>query len=240
MRQFLKSLTAHLPERWRHDLRRIYFRRLIHTGRFRSTEPEYELLVEFVSEGDWVLDIGANVGHYAVRLSELVGAQGRVVAVEPVPDTADILSSNLSCGKHRNATVLAVAASDSVRSLRMQIPLSPSGVSRYYQAQVTDDAGGFEVLGLPIDALSLPRRVTLVKIDAEGHDLAVLKGMAQLLARDKPILIVEDSSLEIRTMLSPMGYKAYRLSGSHNLFLDSRGTVPKVLSERSLSHHSLD
>ena len=41
-----------------------------------------------------LLDVGANVGHYTLRLSELVGEHGRVIAVEPVPETALIGDRN--------------------------------------------------------------------------------------------------------------------------------------------------
>ena len=40
-------------------------------------EPEYGCLGDWIAEGDWVVDVGANVGHYTVRLSQLVGVSGR-------------------------------------------------------------------------------------------------------------------------------------------------------------------
>src|SRR5206468_2890137 len=54
-------------------LKRTWYRWQIRTGRFRSDEPEFDALDQLVHEGDWVLDIGANVGTFTRRLSELVG-----------------------------------------------------------------------------------------------------------------------------------------------------------------------
>ena len=56
----------------------------IRRGRFRPNDPEYEQLPLFVKPGDWVIDIGANVGYYTWRLAHLVGQHGRVLAIEPM------------------------------------------------------------------------------------------------------------------------------------------------------------
>lgn len=47
-----------------------------------------------MAPGDWALDIGANVGHYTKRMSDLAGPEGRVIAFEPVPDTFAVLCAN--------------------------------------------------------------------------------------------------------------------------------------------------
>ena len=81
----LKRVAARLPLVWQHELRRVYFRRQIRHRRFMTDEKEYALLDTFLRSGDWVLDIGANVGHYSRKLSELVGRKGRVSARANVP-----------------------------------------------------------------------------------------------------------------------------------------------------------
>jgi 23S rRNA U2552 (ribose-2'-O)-methylase RlmE/FtsJ len=91
----LKRLAAALPASWQNDLKRAYFRRQIKKDLFTTSEPEYKNLHAFIAPGDWVIDVGANIGHYTKRLSELVGAGGRVIAVEPVPETFALLSSNV-------------------------------------------------------------------------------------------------------------------------------------------------
>ncbi|HEY6046625.1 MAG TPA: FkbM family methyltransferase, partial [Pyrinomonadaceae bacterium] len=69
---------------------------------------------------------------------------------------------------------------------------------------------------LALDALDLPTAVRLVKIDAEGHELSVLKGMRQLLTRDKPALIVEVSGEAVHALLTEMGYTRETLANSPN------------------------
>jgi len=79
----LKRLAALLPVSWQHELRWLYFHQQITRRRFMTDEKEYALLDSFLRPGDWALDIGANVGHYTMRMAELVGHSGRVSALEP-------------------------------------------------------------------------------------------------------------------------------------------------------------
>lgn len=56
---------------------------------------EIELLCSLVEPGDHVLDIGANIGLHTLYLSQAVGPDGRVIAVEPDPDNLRILRNNI-------------------------------------------------------------------------------------------------------------------------------------------------
>lgn len=68
----------------------------IRRNSFKTTEIEYSLLDKWIRPGDWVLDIGANVGHYSLKFSELVGESGHVLLFEPVLSTVDLLASNIT------------------------------------------------------------------------------------------------------------------------------------------------
>ena len=217
----MKRLAAMLPNSWQHELRRRHFQREIRRGRFYTDEKEYGLLDTLLAQGDWALDIGANVGHYTMRMAELVGPSGRVIALEPVPDTFSLLAANARLFSHANVSLLNVAASDRVAVAGMQIPQFTSGLSNYYQAHLSTGPGGLAVLTLPIDELTLPP-VRLVKMDVEGHELSALRGMRELLARDHPVLIVETSSQESMAFLASHDYAVERLTGSSNLLCRPR------------------
>jgi FkbM family methyltransferase len=212
----LKRIAALLPVPWQHELRRVYFSREIKRRRFMTDEKEFALLDSFLGPGDWALDIGANVGHYTLRMAELVGPKGRVVAVEPVPDTFALLAANARLFRHENVSLLNIAASDRVAAVGIAIPQFADGLTNYYQARLTATDDGLNVLALPIDALTLPA-VRLVKIDVEGHEMAVLRGMRALLERDHPVLIVETGSHETVDVLGDFGYAVERLAGSSNV-----------------------
>ena len=168
-------------------------------------------------EIDLVIDVGANVGHYTLRMSELAGPTGRVIAIEPVPETFALLAANVVLAPFPNVTLLNVAASDTTQLAGMAIPTFDTGLKNYYQASLVPTASALRVLTVALDALGLPQRVSVVKIDAEGHDHVVLRGMEALLRRDHPALIVETDSPEISGLLQGMGYQAEHLPESPNV-----------------------
>ena len=217
--RFLRRVAATLPAPWQRELKRLHFRGRIRRGTFVSDEPEFRLLSRWVARGDWVIDVGANVGFYTKRLAELVGPKGRVLAFEPVPETFVLLASNLeSCGLC-NVTLFNAAVSESAGVAAMRIPRhADTGLKNYYQAHLLGAGDGeLSVLTVSLDALHIPQAVKLVKIDAEGHELSVLRGMRETLARDHPTLIVEAPGPEVRELLGSLGYADTRFAGSPNV-----------------------
>jgi FkbM family methyltransferase len=183
---------------------------------FETDEAEYGKLGQWVKPGDWVLDVGANVGHYSSKLSQLVGHQGRVISFEPVPQTFEILAANMACCRARNVTLLNVAASDAMGTVGMSIPSFDTGLQNFYMASVTSDSPSLTVIAIPIDSLRFPSRIALAKIDVEGHELSTLKGMENLLKRDHPVLIVEGQAQPVSEFLRSFGYRFSETPGSPN------------------------
>lgn len=216
IKNLLKRMAAKFPAGWRQAFKRSYFGWQIRSDRFHADEPEYLLLDQYVRSGDWVLDVGANVGHYTLRLSNLVGPHGRVIAFEPVPDTFELLAANIAKLGARNVTLINAAASDSTGVAGMTMPKFETGLDNYYMAQLVTEGGEFSVLCICVDALKLQNRVSLVKIDAEGHELSVIRGMRELLKRHHPVLVVEDNVREVAPYLVALGYREQKITGSSN------------------------
>jgi FkbM family methyltransferase len=215
----MKRLAARLPDRWHNELKQLYFARQIRRGRFETDEKEFLRLSEWVHPGDWVLDIGANVGHYTCRLSELVGHTGRVIAFEPVPATFSLLTSNARLFAHRNVTLINAAASDRGGTAGIALPEFTAGLANFYQAHVSDEGAGLNVMTLTIDSLPLENPISLVKIDVEGHEAAVVAGMERLIRRCRPLLILETNSESLVSQICEIGYVAQRMEGSSNVLL---------------------
>ena len=220
MNIFAKRIVSLLPFRWQQGIKRKYFAFNIHNRNFKADEPDYEVLEHYIYEGDWVIDVGANVGHYSLKFSKLVGASGRVFAIEPVPETFEILTSNVQLFPFKNVTLFNVAASSGPAISCMKIPFFSFGLKNFYRASITDKKTDLNVYCVPIDALPICNSVRLIKIDAEGHELQVLHGMKSLLVRDKPFLIVETSSESVFDYLKEIGYKKNRLKDSPNYFFE--------------------
>lgn len=213
----LKKLASYFPEKWQVELKRIHYTRAIRRDRFSPDEPEDKILESLICEGDFVFDVGANIGHYTKRFSDLVGTTGRVIAIEPIPTTFSLLSANTSLFRFSNVTLLNVAASSATEVIGFTIPFLPQGLKNYYMANIDREHGELKVLCMPVDSLSLEQKVSLVKIDVEGHELEAIKGMQELIRRDKPTMIVETRSEEVVNYICDFGYTWKRLENSPNV-----------------------
>lgn len=222
--KLLKRIAALVPPLWQNELKRIHFRRQIRRDSFVTTEPEYAMLPTLVSAGDWVIDVGANVGHYTKRFSELVGPTGRVIAFEPVPETFALLAANLQVHPKANVTLVNAAVSDKTSIAGMSIPAFDTGLRNFYQAHLSESFdSSLRVLTLSVNSLGITHRIKLIKVDVEGHEAGVLKGMDEILRRDKPTLIVETGSGEVEDSMRQIGYSAERLVGSPNVLFRAKG-----------------
>lgn len=227
--KLLKEIAATFSPLFQDELKRIHYRRLMRRGSFVSLEPEYAILPSLISPGDWVIDIGANIGHYTNRLSELVGGTGRVIAFEPVPETFALLAANLRILSRTNVTLINAAVSDKTSIVGMSIPVFDTGLQNYYQAHLSNSLdSSLQVLTLSLDSLNINNKIALIKIDAEGHEAGVLRGMQEVLVRDKPTLIVETGSPEIEKKMESIGYTSQRLDGSPNVLFQDKEYQCKI------------
>lgn len=182
------------------------------------------MLDSLIKEGEWAIDIGANIGHYTSKLSSLVGKFGRVLSFEPVPESFEVLVSNTMLFPHRNVTLLNMAVSETSSLVGFEIPKWESGLNNYYEARIGAENPSVYALCCTLDSFNLEHKISLVKVDAEGNELAILKGMRGLLERDHPILIIEATRPDdLIAYLSLCGYSVKRLSKSPNLLFEPNG-----------------
>lgn len=87
---------------------------------------------------------------------EIVGPTGRVIAVEPIPETFALLAENARHAGHGNVSLLNCAASERTAILGMEIPRWSDGLDNYYQAHVVTGTAGLTILAFSIDSLALP------------------------------------------------------------------------------------
>jgi FkbM family methyltransferase len=138
--------------------------------------------------GDVFVDVGANVGSYAIPALLKVEASGIVFACEVDPRSLRCLFSSKMRFGYQNLVINGVAIGS-----RPGV-ISILGGGEMAHTYVLPDGGGHSFPMLPLDAF-LPafgaRRVRLIKIDVEGSELDVLKGATALLEAHKPFILVE-------------------------------------------------
>jgi FkbM family methyltransferase len=151
-------------------------------------------LARTVRAGMTVVDVGANFGYYTILFGELVGPAGHVVAVEPSPQALPLLRRTVELNGHTKRTRIVACALSSEAHGQGLLYLPDGEPKNACLVYERDIPGGVtvEVPVTSIDELSrdLPR-IDLVKIDAEGGEVGVIAGMAELIARDRPSIVLE-------------------------------------------------
>jgi FkbM family methyltransferase len=179
-----------------------------------------EAMAAVLKEGSVFVDVGAHIGYYSLEASKLVGPSGRVIAVEPNPPIVDKLRRNIKLNEFTNVKVYEAACTD--KTARLRFFPSPEERSLWSSLSPKNSGGedAIEVDGMPLDSIAeiekLPR-MDLVKIDVEGAEMQVLRGMEKILTTFRPRLIMElksdaldnlgASMEEVLSLLRQHGYK---------------------------------
>jgi FkbM family methyltransferase len=153
----------------------------------------------FLSPGDACVDVGSHVGYYTLLAATLVGPTGHVYAIEPAPDTYAALVANVELNGMLNVSSVAVAAGGEPGEARLlERPEGQSlrsSVVPSARSSVEDHAPIARVPVRTVASLVSPAdaaRLRLVKIDVEGYELEVLRGVVPLLeAGSRPAILVE-------------------------------------------------
>lgn len=155
-------------------------------------EPVHTAAVlDNISAGDVAIDLGANMGWYTHIMSVAVGAQGQVIALEPNRDNFQVLSANKDLNSWQNATILNVAAGDRRGTVWLHEPKDINrGDSRIYDAGSSHGAS-YEVALISVDLLLEdlgldPAKIKFIKIDCQGAEPLILKGMSTCLRAMSP------------------------------------------------------
>jgi FkbM family methyltransferase len=201
-----------------------------------------ELFSHLVGPGDTCIDVGANVGVHTVRLARLVGRSGEVIAFEPDPEVVQRTRRNISLNDLANVRVFDAAASEQAGEMRLFRP-SPSDTNRG-RASLTHHryltGATVTVPVTRIDDVVAGAPVALIKVNAAGHEDAVLRGAADTISRHAPSIVFEyapqllgDPGESPFGWLADRGYRLFRirfdrgrLSGRGRLALDRLSQLP--------------
>ncbi|MGA3309582.1 MAG: FkbM family methyltransferase [Xanthobacteraceae bacterium] len=169
-------------------LRRAFPKSVAYAAHFQAlfqNEVELRLLPWLCRHNEVAIDVGAFTGTYTVGLSVYAKS---VIAVEPQPWQAAALRWSMP----GNVEVVEAALSSTTGKAQMRLS-SPRGGS---MSRLVDDCSpatnerDISVRLLRLDDLAA-RHVGFVKIDAEGHELEVLRGASETLRVDQPNILIE-------------------------------------------------
>lgn len=175
------------------------------------------LISKFAKLGSTVIDVGAHSGYFTICLSEAVGTSGKVYAFEASPVIYSELRETVDSNGLANVVAINKAVSDKVGHINFY--LAPN-----WKSEISSMRPG-EGESTVIDAVALDnaipdaQTVSFVKIDVEGAEMKVLKGMTEIIQRDHPAMVIEisdpwlkelgSSSAEVFAFLRLHGYKIF-------------------------------
>ncbi len=174
-------------------------------------QAELDILCDFISAGDTVIDGGACFGTHARAFSTKVGPDGRVICFEPSPDNRAILARNANVAVAQNVEVLPYALG------------AKQGKASILSA-ADDNAGGTRVIENETDgSVSVIRldevaksAIQFIKLDLEGAEISALIGAGDILTTDRPIVFSEvldvDSGAALIWHMRGLDYACYGLN----------------------------
>jgi FkbM family methyltransferase len=180
-------------------------------GGFETAEIEF--LCKKISAGDTVLDVGANIGIFSMAFADAVDTQGKVLALEPLPQNIERLKNNLKLNHLQNVQIFPVAAGQVNGKVKIHLANDLAFAS---VIAVKGQHGNNLVMTISMRKLdeiwqqvgSPP--VTVLKIDVEGGELEVLKGAEELIKVCQPLIMAEANTKKyldnLKSWLLPRGY----------------------------------
>jgi len=199
---------------------------LVGSGMMQKKYPELFFLKKIIRPGFTCLDIGANLGYYSTFLSRLVGAAGKVMAVEPVPLFQEIWKENVKASGLANLTMWPYALGGQNTRIQMGTPerngLLHHGMTKIMSSAQDNYARTYEVeMKIPDELFMNLNRLDFVKCDVEGYEYEVFRNMQETLRKFKPLIQTElngtENRQQVKDLLTAIGYETYILSPNQTL-----------------------
>lgn len=166
-------------------------------------------IVEKKINSGFILDIGANIGNHTIYFLKNKHAK-KVFCFEPVKDTFDILKKNIEINElHAKVQLFNTGVGEK----------SGNAILKHYNinnigtAQLDFNESG-DIPIISIDDLKINENVDFIKIDVEGFELNVVKGMIETLKQFKPLIMIEIRDFlfnDIDNILASIGYEHYTI-----------------------------
>jgi len=168
---------------------------------------------DLIKEGMRVIDVGANIGAYTILAAEKVGKNGKVIAIEPEPQNYKQLLENIELNNFQNVIPKNIALTDHEGFTKLSLSPYPGKHTILFEK---DKVGSIEVpiktLDNLLEELNL-NKVDIIKIDAEGAEMPILKGAEKTLKVNPNIKIIvaaEHYKSQIKEVVKFLNEKGFK------------------------------
>lgn len=194
---------------------------LILRGIYEKDETEF--LKQILHKGDIFVDVGSNFGYYTLLASVIVGKKGKVFSFEPDHYNFSILNRNSKINQRNNITCINKAVGEKSQRVNFYIDTDNYGRHNIIQNGRKDVS--------KVDLISLDNffdkgfKIDVIKIDVEGVEEFVIKGMKKLINSNPSIkLLIEffperinqgySNPLNLKRLIHTLGFSIYEISDS--------------------------
>ena len=154
-------------------------------------ELESKIMEEKIEMGNIVVDVGANIGLHTLNMARIVGNTGQVFAFEPDPSNFEILKKNVKINNYKNIILEQKAVGDKHGRTTLYQSDHPGKHRIFPQTEQAKSQVQVELTNLDnyFDS-DMIDKINFIKIDVEGLEFSVLKGMKNILKNSKKIKIL--------------------------------------------------
>ncbi|WP_321418531.1 FkbM family methyltransferase [uncultured Methanomethylovorans sp.] len=176
-----------------------------------------DYIQSFLDDDEIVIDVGGNIGYYALMESRLAN-EGKVYVVEPIPSNFNILSKNIELNNRKNIFVFQLAMGDANTKGKMYV-YDKCNLCSFTKDLNEKIIGEIEVPIITLDSFVksyMDKKPTFIRMDAEGYEYQILKGASTILKEGGPLklcielhshLMSKENMDEIITSLKQNGFK---------------------------------
>jgi len=190
------------------------------------SQSDVDFFRKFIQKGDFVIDIGANIGDTTVPMALAAGKQGLTLGFDPNPFVYRILEANAALNKDKTNLVPVCSAITTEEEEFYFISseasfanggISPTKKSHHGKYICPEKVKGVNLLDyLQTNYQNQLERLSFIKIDTEGYDKEIIRSVSDLIDKHKPILIAEsfgkspdEAKKELFQRISHHGYRIY-------------------------------
>jgi len=189
---------------------------------FKTHEPlNTKILKKILKKGMTCIDIGGNIGYYVLLERELIGNKGKIIAIEPLQRNFDCLKKNIELQNVSNISTYCFACSDKNGTVPFIVDkesngcwIVPDGITNPDPSRGTITEVPVRILDEFIEELNL-KNVDFIRMDVEGFEINILKGLKNTLKNFRPIVsfelhknfLGEEKTREIFKILKDLDYE---------------------------------
>jgi len=167
------------------------------------------------------IDVGANIGNHSVYFSKFFS---KVISIEPNPFSFELLKLNAQLAIQKNIECLNIGASDTKGNLIYSYADSANSGSVFLSPSNNSENNKNIVKVDSLDNIFINEKISLIKIDVEGMELQVINGALEIIKKQMPFILFEQSKTNFKNKSSPVIDKLYDL-GYRSFAIDE--SLPK-------------